>query len=184
MKKILVLFILFMLTTVSAISAESPRWMAQPIYVYVPQYGYFTTLMKKAFKTWEQCSDSLVRFQFVNSPNDAKIQVEFVDFVTNCANHQNAVGCTQLATRGRNYYQSVVTIGTKEYAKVYNGAVYTSKLRFRPRKNIYGVMLHEVGHALGLGHSESTKSIMYPYDLPTLQYLTKDDMALLYRKYH
>lgn len=184
MKKILITVILFILTTISVISAESPRWMAQPIYVYIPQYGYFTPLMKKAFYTWEKTSNALVRFQYVDSPENAKIQVEFVDFVTNCANHENAVGCTQLATRGRNYAQSVVTIGTKEYAKVYNGAVFTSKLQFRPRKNIYGVMLHEVGHALGLGHSDSPKSIMYPYDLPTLQYLTKEDMSLLYRKYH
>lgn len=183
MKKFLIILLFFISTTV-VYSAEYPRWVAQPIYVYVPEYGSFTQLMKKAFYTWQNYSKNLVRFQYVNNPKDAQIQVEFVDFVTNCSNHGHAVGCTQLATRGKNYYKSVVTIGTKEYAKVYNGVVYTSKLQYRQRKNVYGVMLHEVGHALGLGHSDNNKSIMYPYDLPTLQYLTNEDMKLLYNKYH
>ena len=183
MKKLLTIF-LFLISTTVALSAEIPRWVSQPIYVYVPQYGNFTPLMKKAFSTWQNFSKNLVRFQYVNNPNDAQIQVEFVDFVTNCSGHGHAVGCTQLANRGKNYYKSIVTIGTKEYAKVYNGAVFTSKLQYRQKKNIYGVMLHEVGHALGLGHSNNDKSIMFPYDLPTLQYLTNEDLKLLYNKYH
>ena len=55
---------------------------------------------------------------------------------------------------------------------------------YRPVNNIYGVMLHEIGHSLGLGHSTDNQSIMYPIDLPTLQYLTKTDLDLLYKKYH
>ena len=182
-KKILLVLLTLLCCSIYTNAAESPRWMAQPVRVYIPEYGNFSALMKQAFNTWEDKSNSLIRFDFVERPSAAQIQVEFVDFVTNC-NTNHSVGCTQLATRGRNYYQSVITIGTKEYARVYNGAVYTQKLRFRPKKNIYGVMLHEVGHAIGLGHSESAQSIMYPYDLPTLQYLTKEDIRLLYIKYH
>lgn len=183
MKRFLTILLLLFSTTI-VFSAEFPRWVSQPIYVYIPQYGNYTPLMKKAFSSWEQLAKSLVRFKYVNNPEDAQIQVEFVDFVTNCSNHGHAVGCTQLAVRGKNYYKSVVTIGTKEYAKVYNGAVFTSKLQYRQKKNIYGVMLHEVGHALGLGHSDNGKSIMYPYDLPTMQYLTNEDLRLLFNKYH
>jgi len=183
MKRFILILALLVFFSIGSNAAESPRWIAQPIMVYIPQYGKFTPLMKQAFKTWENKSESLVRFRFVEKPSDADIQVEFVDFVTNC-NTNHSVGCTQLATRGRNYYQSVISIGTKEYARVYNGAVYTQKLRFRPKKNIYGVMLHEVGHSIGLDHSDNKKSIMYPYDLQTLQYLTTEDMRLLYKKYH
>ena len=45
-------------------------------------------------------------------------------------------------------------------------------------------MLHEIGHAIGLDHSENSQSIMYSYDLPTIQYLTEDDLDLLYKKYY
>ncbi len=182
MKKF-VLFLLLILPTITCLALEKPRWVSQPIYVYIPEYGNMSILMKQAFNAWQEHSKSLVRFKFVNSPNSANIEVEFVDFVANC-NDANAVGCTEMATRGGQYYKAYVTIGTKEYKRDYLGGRYSRKIVTRSKEHIYGVMLHEAGHAIGLDHSVSSGSIMYPYDLDSMQYLTNEDMKLLYKKYH
>ena len=125
----------------------------------------------------------MIRFKFVTNPTNANIEVEFVDFVSNC-NSAHAVGCTEMATRAGQYSKAYVTIGTKEYVKDMTGGRYSRKIVTRSKNHIYGVMLHEAGHAIGLGHSESPGSIMYPFDLDDMQYLTKTDIGLLYKKYH
>lgn len=181
MKKFLILGLALIVTT-CCFAIEKPRWVGQPIYVYIPSYGNMSVLMRQAFMEWEKQSKGLVRFKFINSPSNANIEVEFVDFVSNC-NSAHAVGCTEMATKGAQYSKAYVTIGTKEYARSYSGG-YSRKIVDRTKEHIYGVMLHEAGHAIGLGHSDSKGSIMYPYDLDTLQYLTKGDLQLLYNKYH
>ena len=182
MKKTFVsLFVI--LSMASCLAMERPRWASVPITVYIPENGNMSVLMKQAFMSWQNTSKSLVRFKFVNNPNSANIEVEFVDFVTNC-NDGNAVGCTTMSTRGGYYDKAYVTIGTKEYASSVTNGHYSRKIVTRTKDHIYGVMLHEAGHAIGLGHSGSNNSIMFPYDLESMQYLTDEDMKILYRKYH
>ena len=182
MKKIFTILILI-ICTLACIAAERPRWVAQPIYVYIPEYGKMSVLMKQAFTEWQNESKNLVRFKFINSRDDANIEVEFVDFVSNC-NSSDAVGCTEIYPNGAGQYRKAyITIGTKEYIR--NPKNYSDRqIVERSKDHIYGVMLHEAGHAIGLNHSENKGSIMYPFDLNDLQYLTDDDMELLYRKYH
>lgn len=170
--------------TLGCIAAERDRWLSMPIYVYIQPYGSYSTYMKKAFLSWETKSKGIVRFKFVTKPDDANIEVEFTDFVSNC-NSNHAVGCTQWFYGKRGHYgKAYVTIGTKQYNYERSGSNISRKIVERPFNNIYGVMLHEAGHAIGLDHSPSEDSIMYPVDLPTMQYLTNEDLKLLYNKYH
>lgn len=171
-KRICLSFLLFIMP-LFVFAAEKPRWVAQPVYVFIPEYGNISNLMRRAFQEWEDKSGELIRFRFVNKPSNANITVNFVERVTNC-NSPLAVGCSRMKQRGGQYYACQLDIAMKRF----DNNVY------RPIDNIYGVMLHEIGHAIGLGHSQNSKSIMYPYDLPSIQYLTPDDLQLIYKKYH
>lgn len=173
LKKLITICLMLIITTLISFAAEKPRWIAQPVYVYIPKQGNISNYMQNAFKEWEIKSGELIRFKFVDKPSNANIQVNFVDHITNC-NSPLAVGCARMQLRGGHYYNCQLDIAMQK--KFEEG--------YRPIANIYGVMLHEIGHAIGLGHSQSSNSIMYPYDLPTLQYLTKDDINLIYKKYH
>ena len=183
MKKILILFFALLIFAESAFALKHPRWAAMPIRVYVPQYGEYSKLMVSAFNAWQNSTNGMVRFKFVPKKSEADIYVTFVDRV-NCSS-ESAVGCAHYgATRGGFYTQNYIEIGMYELIYNADGSVYGTKPAMRPKRNLYGVMIHEIGHTIGLNHSENKSSIMYSIDRNETQYITKSDIAALREIYH
>lgn len=124
-------------------------WNKKTVNYWVENGKYYYTVME-AFREWERETSYAVNFRKVNRPQYADIKVYFVDKLP-----QNILG---------------VTTNRKGYA---NGKIVlkSSKIRildkapsgeFRSKQQIYPVILHEIGHAIGLeGHSNNKNDILY-----------------------
>ena len=182
MKKILILLLATLVLTASVFAYTYPRWRSMPIRVYVPQNGEYSKLMVKAFNTWQTKTNGVVRFKYVSKKDDSDIYVKFVKRV-NCGDPM-AVGCAHQGQSYKGYYtQSYIEIGMRDLVFKADGTVYGTTSGVRSKNHLYGVMLHEIGHTLGLGHTQNKNSIMYGTDRNELQYITKAEINELMKKY-
>ncbi len=191
MKKIFIMFcvictIMFgLIPTSDAASktARQRRWQnPKSIKTYVPPKHRDTAMMKRAFAEWSRKTNNRIVFKYVSTKTEADITVRFLDKIENCGESHNAIGCarstyfpcTQSSCRFKHVY---VDIADKT----------TSGRKLSNKVEIYTTMLHEIGHAIGLGHNAHNKySIMStdPYRSVLKQEIDKEDLAKLAEIYN
>lgn len=145
------------------------------IKTYIEPGNHNTVMMQHAFQEWERVTNHNLGFKFVSSESTAKIRVYFVKKIDtkNEKSLDRAIGLTRsrASENSKRMFKATIWI-----------ADFTQDGRKLSRDEVYTVMLHEIGHALGLNHSQDPKSVMYS-GANVIQEISKDDLKNLSERY-
>lgn len=132
------------------------RWTertADPLRVFFQESrvaGYMPDLReasRAAFVRWERVGGIPVKFVFVNDPADADVTVRWIERFP-----LRRAGQADIRWNGAGWIVSgTLTLAT-----------HTSDGLPLPQEAVYTVALHEIGHLLGLGHSDDSLDVMFP----------------------
>ena len=132
------------------------RWSFMPLKVYIAPMKFYTkrgqdskyrALVKKALEEWHKVSNGKVSFVVVDKLNNSNIDIEWKRV------ERQALGyCYFHYDKANRLYSANVSIGLTD------GLVHAD---YMDEGEVYHTILHEIGHAIGLGHSPFKKDIMY-----------------------
>lgn len=142
-----------MLAEMDSMLKRWPPRKADPVRVYLPAGrvpGYqpaFDAQVRRAFTQWMHVANVPLHFAFVRDSASAEIVVRWVERFT-----EGRTGQADVAWNGHGWMlRATLTLATHtpQGWPLDDDAVYT-------------VALHEVGHLLGLGHSDDPQDVMSP----------------------
>ena len=150
-----------------------------PLKIYVKESSsrYYKSAykdyVKYAMDVWRKADDR-IQYKFVKSLDDADIEIIFVENLGD-EYEENYLGLTDYDTNRNKQI---------EFSKIQISLVKNGNEKISAGE-IKATIIHEFGHAFGLGHSDSEKDLMYPYISPehtsemTYDELSKGDKLAL-----
>ncbi len=147
----------FTLPEIDEGNATATRWTGFPLTVYINAESLdgsdasYLQDFRRAMKNWEDATGGLVKLTEVNDKN-ADITVEWVTILKE--NSLDNIGDTELEFVNTSY-GSIIRHAHIELLLRSEGNALNDN-------DMTNLALHELGHALGLRHTQDSSSIMYP----------------------
>jgi len=150
------------------------RWTFMPLKVYIAPMQFYSkkgedykykSMVKQALQAWEKVSNGKVSFKIVQTLLESNVNIEWKRV------ERKALGYCSFQTDANNrLYSAEVQIGLTE------GLVHAD---YMDEGEVYHTILHEIGHALGLGHSPYKTDIMYTPHQKGVNKLSDNDITTL-----
>ena len=144
-----------------------------PLKVYIEDSAdlpaYYREVVMRAYQSWERASEGLVRFSFVETPEEAEMKCYF----KNTEDTSPSIGSQSFSLNGNKIIDSTIVFKRTD-----------AKNNRHDSKQLYSSALQEIGRSLGLnGKSPSIYDVMYPIGTKFNTEITARDLktlALLY----
>lgn len=146
------------------------KWASFPLNVYIEQSPHKDAVLK-AFSQWQDKSQKLVSFNFINSSEKADISIDFKNKLESTSTKESFI--------------AGYTVPTYKGIHISKAAIHLLTIDPESQKEfgddfIFATTLHELGHALGfIGHSPNENDVMAAATVTPKMELTSRDINTL-----